>query len=260
LKETKGAVVNLDDPYGVRLWERCRELGLADLSFGRDERAAFRIVNVEETPHAMKIEVRLPARDRSCVVSVPFIGPHNAENVVAAFAALVGLGHDERAVIEALGASPQVAGRLERVGEGSPRVFVDYAHTPDALERVLRAVRVSTVGSLWCVFGCGGDRDRGKRPEMGRIAASCADQVVVTSDNPRTEDPQAIIDDILASGIKPALVTVDRASAIAQVVQRAAPHDTIVIAGKGHENYQIIGTTKTHFSDQEESLQALSAR
>jgi UDP-N-acetylmuramoyl-L-alanyl-D-glutamate--2,6-diaminopimelate ligase len=259
-KSTKGAVINIDDPYGVQLWERCRELGLRDFSFGRDIRAAYRIVDVAETPQAMKITIRMPGGDRVCLVAAPFIGPHNAENVVAAFASLVGLGYDEASVTEALRVSPQVSGRLERIGEGAPRVFVDYAHTPDALERVLRAVRVSTEGALWCVFGCGGDRDRGKRPEMGRIAATCADKVVVTSDNPRTEDPQAILDDILASGITPAVVDVDRASAISQAIATAAPHDTIVIAGKGHENYQIVGTTKIHFSDQEEASKGLAAR
>jgi len=259
-KSTKGAVINIDDPYGVQLWERCCELGLRDLSFGRDDRAAFRIVEVAETPHAMKITIRMPGGDRVRTVAAPFIGPHNAENVVAAFASLVGLGYDEEVVAEALRVSPQVSGRLERVGEGAPRVFVDYAHTPDALERVLRAVRVSTEGALWCVFGCGGDRDRGKRPEMGRIAAACADKVVVTSDNPRTEDPQTILNDILASGITPEVVDVDRASAISRAITTAAPHDTIVIAGKGHENYQILGTTKIHFSDQEEALRGLAAR
>jgi UDP-N-acetylmuramoyl-L-alanyl-D-glutamate--2,6-diaminopimelate ligase len=259
-KPTKGAVINIDDTYGVELWRRCGEMGLRDLSFGRDERAAFRILRVDETPRAMEIEIRLRESARTCVVSAPFIGPHNAENVVAAFASLVGLGYSESEVAEALRVSPQVSGRLERVGEGSPRVFVDYAHTPDALERVLRAVRVSTVGSLWCVFGCGGDRDKGKRPEMARIAAACADKVVVTSDNPRTEDAQTIINDILGSGINPAIVDIDRGSAIARVVREASPDDTIVIAGKGHENYQILGTTRIHFSDQEEACKALTGR
>jgi UDP-N-acetylmuramoyl-L-alanyl-D-glutamate--2,6-diaminopimelate ligase len=208
----------------------------------------------------MEIEIGLRESARTCVVSAPFIGPHNVENVVAAFASLVGLGYPESEVAEALRVSPQVSGRLERVGEGSPRVFVDYAHTPDALERVLRAVRVSTVGSLWCVFGCGGDRDKGKRPEMAKIAAACADKVVVTSDNPRTEDPQAIINDILESGITPAIVDIDRGSAIERVAHEAAPDDTIVIAGKGHENYQILGTSRIHFSDQEEARKALTAR
>jgi UDP-N-acetylmuramyl-tripeptide synthetase len=259
-KRAKGAVINIDDPYGSRLWERCREMGMRDLSFGRDVRASFCIVDVAETPHAMNITIRMPGEERLRTVPAPFIGPHNAENVVAAFASLVGLGFGEEAVAEALRVSPQVSGRLERVGESAPRVFVDYAHTPDALERVLRAVRVSTVGSLWCVFGCGGDRDKGKRPEMGRIAAACADKVVVTSDNPRTEDPQAVLDDILSSGISPIFADVDRAAAIARAIATAAPQDTIVIAGKGHENYQVLGTRTVYFSDQEEALQALKSR
>jgi UDP-N-acetylmuramoyl-L-alanyl-D-glutamate--2,6-diaminopimelate ligase len=257
-KRTRGAAINLDDPYGVQLWERCREMGLTDLSFGWDARASFRIVDLRETPQEMEIEVSVRGRTRA--ISAPFIGPHNAENVVAAFASLVGLGYAEDDVAAALRVSPQVPGRLERVGEGSPRVFVDYAHTPDALERVLRAVRVSTVGKLWCVFGCGGDRDRGKRPEMGRVAASYADKVVVTSDNPRTEDAHTIIEDILASGISPAGVNVDRASSIAQAIAEAGRDDTVIIAGKGHESYQIIGTTKIHFSDQDESRRALDRR
>ena len=259
-KGTKGAVINLDDPYGEQLWLSNGSKGLKDFSFGKDPRARFQIVEVKETPHSMVIKLTPRGEHQDITIQAPFIGPHNAENVVAAFASVVALGYPYPDVIEALRTTPQVPGRLERVGQGSPRIFVDYAHTPDALERVLKAVRVSTQGKLWCVFGCGGDRDRGKRPEMARIAAAGADCVVVTSDNPRTEAPQSIIDDILSSGIEPAVVNPDRAQAIAQAVGDAAPNDTIVIAGKGHENYQIIGTSKVHFSDQEVSLEALAAR
>jgi UDP-N-acetylmuramoyl-L-alanyl-D-glutamate--2,6-diaminopimelate ligase len=260
-KHTKAAVINLDDSYGLQLWEKTKELKLKDFSFGRDPRAAFRILDVAETPQSMVI--RLSIRDEGGherTIHAPFIGPHNAENVVASFAAIAALGYSHDAIIEALRDTAQVPGRLERVGQGGPRIFVDYAHTPDALDRALKAVRVSTEGALWCVFGCGGDRDRGKRPEMGRIAAAASDRVVVTSDNPRTEDPQSIIDDILASGISPSFVIPDRAGAILHAITEAAPNDTVVIAGKGHENYQILGTTKVHFSDQEESLQALTQR
>jgi UDP-N-acetylmuramoyl-L-alanyl-D-glutamate--2,6-diaminopimelate ligase len=260
-KHTKAAVINLDDRYGVQLWEKIKAIGLKDFSFGRDPRAAFRILDVAETPQSMVI--RLSIRDEGGyerTIQAPFIGPHNAENVVASFAAIAALGYSHDAIIEALRDTAQVPGRLERVGQGGPRIFVDYAHTPDALDRALRAVRVSTEGALWCVFGCGGDRDRGKRPEMGRIAAAASDRVVVTSDNPRTEDPQAIIDDILASGISPSFVIPDRAGAILHAITEAAPNDTVVIAGKGHENYQIVGTTKVHFSDQEEAVRALHRR
>lgn len=259
-KSTKGAVINVDDPYGVTLWQRAREMGLRDLSFGRDPHAAFRIVEVNETAQSMVI--RLYLREEKCerIIQAPFIGPHNAENVVAAFAAVAALGYSHDSIIQALRDTAQVPGRLERVGKGAPRVFVDYAHTPDALERVLKAVRVSTEGALWCVFGCGGDRDRGKRPEMGRIAAANSDRVVVTSDNPRTEDPHSIIEDILSSGATPSFVNADRAAAILHAITEAGPHDTVVIAGKGHENYQILGTIKAPFSDQETALRALAQR
>lgn len=258
-KTTKGAVINLDDEYGMKLWRRCRELGLQDLSFGRGAEARFRIADVRETSESMVIRLAVKG-DGDLTIHAPFIGPHNAENVVAAFAAVSALGFPSEVIIEALRDTAQVPGRLERVGEGSPRVFVDYAHTPDALERVLKAVRVSTEGRLWCVFGCGGDRDRGKRPEMAKVAAAGADYVVVTSDNPRTESPMSIIEDILASGIRPTSVEPDRAAAILFAISKADARDTVVIAGKGHENYQILGTAKTHFSDQEESLKALAQR
>ena len=259
-KTTKGAVINVDDPYGVQLWNKAKDMGLNDYSFGRDPCAAFRIVDVAETPQSMVIRIALRDKTHECKIEAPFIGPHNAENVVAAFAAVAALGYSHDVIIEALRDTAQVPGRLERVGKGGPRVFVDYAHTPDALERVLKAVRVSTGGSLWCVFGCGGDRDRGKRPEMGRIAGANSDRVVVTSDNPRTEDPQSIIDDILASGISPFVVNPDRAVAIHTAITEADISDTVVIAGKGHENYQILGTAKIHFSDKEESVRALERR
>jgi len=150
-----------------------------------------------------------------------------------------------------------VPGRLERVGQGDKRVFVDYAHTPDALERAIRAVRASTRGALWVVFGCGGDRDRGKRPLMAQAAADGADVVVVTSDNPRTEHPGSIIDDILSGGVAPGIVEPNRRAAIQRAIAESGPMDTVLIAGKGHEDYQIVGTEKRHFSDQEVAREAL---
>jgi UDP-N-acetylmuramoyl-L-alanyl-D-glutamate--2,6-diaminopimelate ligase len=143
-----------------------------------------------------------------------------------------------------------------------PAVLVDYAHTPDGLNNALAASRPFATGQLICVFGCGGDRDRSKRPQMGAIAARLADQVVVTSDNPRSEDPQQILDDVVAgipAGTRLA-VEADRARAIAAAIAAAAPGDLVLIAGKGHEDYQILGSTKVHFDDREEAEKALRAR
>jgi UDP-N-acetylmuramoyl-L-alanyl-D-glutamate--2,6-diaminopimelate ligase len=156
-----------------------------------------------------------------------------------------------------------VPGRVERVpSDRGFGVFVDYAHTPDALERVMAALRPLTDGKLIVVFGCGGDRDRTKRPLMGRAVARDADLPIVTSDNPRTEDPQSIVDMIVA-GVKQErtsgfVVEVDRRRAIAVAVESARPGDVVLIAGKGHEDYQIVGKTKHHFDDREEAARALA--
>lgn len=256
-KGTKAAVINVDDPYGAKLSEELAGLGLRDFTFGRSESAAVRIVELSETPSSMILGLSIRDVSESISIEAPFIGLHNAENVVGAFAACVALGFRPADVAQALRTVPQVPGRLERVGTGSKRVFVDYAHTPDALERVISAVRPSTTGKLWVVFGCGGDRDRGKRPQMARVAAAGADHVVVTSDNPRTEKPEAIIEDILSEGVQPTFVDSDRRSAITKALTEACANDTVLIAGKGHEDYQIIGKEKIYFSDQAVAREAL---
>jgi UDP-N-acetylmuramoyl-L-alanyl-D-glutamate--2,6-diaminopimelate ligase len=194
------------------------------------------------------------------------VGRFNLMNLLEAVGVLLQQGIPLAPLLEGLASFRGVPGRMERVrvgdGSGLPAVLVDYAHTPDGLDNALAACRPFTAGRLICVFGCGGDRDRSKRPQMGAIAARLADQVVVTSDNPRTEDPTRILEDVVA-GIPTGTdlrVEGDRAIAIAAAVAAARPEDLVLIAGKGHEDYQILGTTKVHFDDREEAEKALRMR
>jgi UDP-N-acetylmuramoyl-L-alanyl-D-glutamate--2,6-diaminopimelate ligase len=196
----------------------------------------------------------------------PLLGRFNLMNLLQAVGALVQQGAPLAQLLEGLANFRGVPGRMERVvvgdGGGDPAVLVDYAHTPDGLANALAACRPFTKGRLICVFGCGGDRDRSKRPQMGAIAAQLADQLYVTSDNPRTEDAQQILADVTA-GIPPGgsmQVQADRAVAIAAAIAEAEPGDLVLIAGKGHEDYQILGTTKVHFDDREEADKALRRR
>ena len=194
--------------------------------------------------------------------SLPLIGQYNLSNMLAAVGTTLHLGLDLPMVVAQLSDFPGVPGRMERVqvNEGQDvSVIVDYAHTPDSLENLLKAARPFISGRMICVFGCGGDRDRTKRPKMGKIAAELSDLAVVTSDNPRTEDPEKILQDIL-EGISPevkALVIGDRAKAIRTAIMEARPEDGVLIAGKGHEDYQILGTEKIHFDDREQARDAL---
>jgi UDP-N-acetylmuramoyl-L-alanyl-D-glutamate--2,6-diaminopimelate ligase len=184
----------------------------------------------------------------------------NVYNSAGAIAACVSLGIDAASAAASLAGFPGVPGRLESVDEGQDfLVAVDYAHTPDALERVLMQARELTEGRVIVVFGAGGDRDRAKRPLMGRIAETLADIVFVTSDNPRTEDPRAIIGDILAgtAGSPAVHVEPDRRAAIRSGIAVAAAGDVVIIAGKGHEDYQILGRTRIRFDDREEARTAL---
>ncbi|MDB4885294.1 MAG: UDP-N-acetylmuramoyl-L-alanyl-D-glutamate--2,6-diaminopimelate ligase [Gemmatimonadetes bacterium] len=181
-------------------------------------------------------------------ITLPLIGDFNISNALAAAGAAWGLGLAPHQIAGRLATMPQVPGRLELISE-EPAVLRDYAHTPDALERALAAVRPFATGRLIVVFGCGGDRDRGKRPEMGRIAQTHADLAIVTSDNPRTEDPQRILDDVEAGMDGPHERIEDRRTAIAHALDVSRPGDVIVLAGKGHETYQIRGTVKHPFDE-----------
>jgi UDP-N-acetylmuramoyl-L-alanyl-D-glutamate--2,6-diaminopimelate ligase len=255
-KAARVAVIGIDDPYGAEL-----ALGLKNdkrietLTFGFESSADLSISDYRE--HLSGSAMRFRFRGESLQLNSAFIGRHNAHNLATAFACVVGLGVAPKLVAEHLSSLPQVPGRLERVRDADPAVYVDYAHTPDALEKALASLKAITPGKLWAVFGCGGDRDGGKRPLMADVAASLADRVVVTSDNPRTENPEAIIAEILGGKSGPVIkssgiVEADRRSAIQASLKAAGQGDVVLIAGKGHEDYQIIGTTKHHFSDQEE--------
>ncbi|OOR98455.1 UDP-N-acetylmuramoyl-L-alanyl-D-glutamate--2,6-diaminopimelate ligase [Haemophilus paracuniculus] len=182
------------------------------------------------------------------------IGAFNVSNLLTAFAGLLALGFDLQKLVETAPLLNGVCGRMECLtGDNKPMVIVDYAHTPDALEKALAAARLHCEGELWCIFGCGGDRDSGKRPLMAKVAEQFADKVIATDDNPRTEDNQKIMADILAGFADPQAVQVihNREQAIQTAIQTATAKDVVLIAGKGHEDYQIIGKEKFHFSDQE---------
>jgi len=193
---------------------------------------------------------RLEGRYGRAEASLPLLGDFNVSNALAATACALGLGRPLDDVVSRLAATPQVPGRMERIADAPCIVLRDYAHTPDALERALATLRPLTGGRIIVVFGCGGDRDRGKRPIMGRIAAEGADLAIATSDNPRTEDPGAIIDDIeQGMGGVPHLRIVDRLAAIHTALDEARAGDTLLLAGKGHETYQVLGTEKVPFDE-----------
>jgi UDP-N-acetylmuramoyl-L-alanyl-D-glutamate--2,6-diaminopimelate ligase len=209
------------------------------------------------------ISIELDGSFGKVTVKTQLMGRFNAENSVVVLGCLLSLGVSLDEAAKALAECRPAPGRMEVVktdARNKPTVVVDYAHTPDALAKALSAAREHCDGALWCVFGCGGDRDAGKRPVMGRIAESLADQIIVTDDNPRSEDPQAITRDIL-EGIESREVRVihDRGEAIATALKAAQAIDLVLIAGKGHEDYQIYGETRRAFSDRSEALRILEA-
>lgn len=247
------SVVNIDDPYGKRL---LLELDHGAMAYSLDGEAPFRGRVEAWGVDGLTMEVTEP-RGRFRLES-PLVGKHNALNLLAAWGVLSVLGLEPREIGEHLGSFKGVEGRLERVeNQRGVGVFVDYAHTPHALRVVLEALRPVTRGRLVVVFGCGGDRDRGKRPLMGAVASELADVVVVTSDNPRSEDPMAIIEDILQGVEGDALVEPDRRRAIRLALEDRQPGDVVLIAGKGHEDYQIIGDEIFPFSDRRVAQEAL---
>ena len=254
---TKGVVINGDDPYGAALLGRCRDrfdggsvhvFGLADAQDLHEKLDASSF-----TWSGQRIEMKVGGR-------------HNVMNALAAATTARAFGLDTETIARGLASVTLVPGRLQLVNPSAahdePRVFVDYAHTPDSLEAVLAAVRAACTGRVHVVFGCGGDRDRDKRPVMGRVATELADSVTVTSDNPRSEDPQSIIDAVLAGTVPGRQVesVVDRREAIRRVVAAAGAGDVVVIAGKGHEQGQTFGSATVPFDDVDEARGALALR
>lgn len=281
------AVINIDDPAGEKLIGFARGAGADVLRVGRgrDARADLRLVRSEIALDGTRAE--LEDANGRLELSLPLIGDFNLENLLVATGIAQALGIDSSDIAAGVAACPQVPGRMERVqgpGENEPLVLVDYAHTPDAVDKLLGAVRPLCHGRLITVFGCGGDRDRAKRPLMAEAVAQHSDLAIATSDNPRTEDPHAILVDVeagletlertdaaalfsdhAATRTEPATrgrysVLLDRREAIALALAGADTNDTVVLAGKGHEDYQIIGREKFPFDDRAEARRALAER
>ena len=271
----KHAVVNLDDDFGVELARRIRRPGLSVIGYGFGagpnpvQRVRVTGLRLVTAARGVSFDVRTPWG--AAHVASPVLGRYNAYNLLGTLAVLLAGGIPLRRAVAALSAVKPVPGRLQRLGGGDqPLVIVDYAHTPDALKQVLTTLReLLTAQSpitdhesrLFCVFGCGGDRDHGKRPQMGKVAARLADRLVVTSDNPRSEDPRAIIDEIMEGvdvGSDAVVADPDRRAAIRRAVAEARRGDIVLIAGKGHEAYQEIGATRQPFSDAAVAREALA--
>ena len=241
------SVINIDDPYGKKLVRRASG---KIITFGTGSDADFRYSRGEMSINGSMLEFEFNRAKSEFPFPLP--GIFNHQNAAAAAATAVGLGLTLDEAVNGLRNARPVPGRLQPISMGQPyAVFVDYAHTPDALEKLLVSLREFKPNQLHVVFGCGGDRDRKKRPMMGKVTSTLADHVYLTSDNPRTEDPKIIIEDTLKGIVdrKKCLVIEDRAMAIKTAVSKLSPGDILVIAGKGHEDYQVIGTVKKYFSD-----------
>ncbi|NUU19940.1 MAG: UDP-N-acetylmuramoyl-L-alanyl-D-glutamate--2,6-diaminopimelate ligase, partial [Streptomycetaceae bacterium] len=264
-RRAKAGVIDVDDPYGRRLAEMA-SVPVATLSPSGAPGADWRVEDAELGPDGSRFRLVGPDGAKAdAAVRLP--GPFNITNAALAIVAQVTAGIPVETAAAGVAAVPGVPGRMERVDEGAPfTTVVDFAHTPDAVETLLHALREVTENRLFIVLGCGGDRDRGKRPLMGAAAVRLADVAVLTSDNPRSEDPRAILDEMVAGAETVAdprgelVVEPDRAAAIAWAVRHAAAGDVVVVAGKGHEQGQKIGTEVRPFDDRTEVRRALRRR
>ncbi|MCC7258615.1 MAG: UDP-N-acetylmuramoyl-L-alanyl-D-glutamate--2,6-diaminopimelate ligase [Gammaproteobacteria bacterium] len=256
------AVINVGDGFGRRLAARLpRTTRLVAVAAGSCPDAGIRVRTLSVTPGGQRLE--LEAAGQAVAFDSCLPGAFNAENVAVAAGILAAAGFGIRDSAAALAAATAPPGRMEPLGGApGPQVIVDFAHTPDALRRVLEALRGQAAGRLWCVFGCGGERDAGKRAPMGAVARQLADEVIVTDDNPRREDAEAIVAAILEGAGRGPGVTVirDREAAIRHAILAARPGDIVLIAGKGHESVQVIGTEARPFSDREAARRALAQR
>jgi UDP-N-acetylmuramoyl-L-alanyl-D-glutamate--2,6-diaminopimelate ligase len=269
--QLKFAVLNLDDAFGTETLLQLQDGGVEVIGYGCSDKAlqlaerhGARMVYGhlrEMSGHGLRLAIH--SSWGAAELDSSLIGRFNAENLLGALAVLLVSGIPLALAVNSLAKVKAVAGRMQRLGRaGQPTVVVDYAHTPDALEKVLLALRevnVADAGQLICVFGCGGDRDRGKRAMMGKVAENFADHCIVTSDNPRSEDPDQIISEIVSgmSVSSHCQIVSDRARAIQLAIAQARAQDTVLLAGKGHEDYQEISGIKHHFSDVEIAVRAL---
>ena len=266
----ENVVVNIDDVWGDRLakqlGDRCWRCSLANAD-NRTVEAELTISKIEMTPIGVKGLLHSPVGEGRFIS--PLIGRFNLMNLLQAVGVLVQQGLPLLEILNGIADFPGVPGRMERIQVVDkefttviPTILVDYAHTPDGLKNALIAARSFSKGNLVCVFGCGGDRDRGKRPQMGAIASKLADRLILTSDNPRTEDPEQIFADVL-TGIptdKEIIIEADRSLAIENAIEQASCGDVVLIAGKGHENYQILGSRRIYFDDRVEAEKILRRR
>ncbi len=260
----QAAVVNLDDPQSTVLLDALADAAIDVWTVAVHQPARLQALEVGLGSQGLRFTVR--EQEESHLLETRLIGQYNVSNLLGVLAAMRALGVPLAAAVQACRQLQPVPGRMECAGGGgAPLVAVDYAHTPDALDKALDALRPMAEqrgGQLWCVFGCGGDRDASKRPLMGRVAQQRADKLVLTSDNPRSEDPLAILAQI-RQGLAPVVaaeVEPDRAQAIAGVLARAAAQDVVLIAGKGHEDYQEVAGVRRPFSDMAQARAALQAR
>ncbi|MCJ7800325.1 MAG: UDP-N-acetylmuramoyl-L-alanyl-D-glutamate--2,6-diaminopimelate ligase, partial [Polaromonas sp.] len=258
------AVINLDDPNGLALSASLAGKDLEVWTFSCAKAARLQASDIRHGAESLSFDV-VEGTERYRI-STALVGLYNVSNLLGVMAAMRAMKLPLADVVAACADLLPVPGRMEPLAvPGQPMVVIDYAHTPDALEKVLVALKPIAQergGQLWCVFGCGGDRDTGKRPLMAAAAEQNADQIVVTSDNPRSEPPRVIVDQVLAglSGRNPVHVQVDRATAIAETLRLAQPQDVVLLAGKGHENFQEVGGETLVFSDAAHAQAALAAR